>query len=64
MIETLEQPNVYKISTVNDSRFISAKEIAGVLREQELSMCQPDQCGIDYANCGPKTSDTCGIDFI
>ncbi|MFY7999713.1 MAG: hypothetical protein ACOVSW_14030 [Candidatus Kapaibacteriota bacterium] len=64
MVETLKRPNAYKISTVNDGRFVLAKEIAGVLQKQELSMCQPDQCGIDYANCGTKISDTCGIDFV
>lgn len=62
MIETFERVSEYKISTVNDSRFVSAKEIAGVLQKQELSMCQPDACGIDYADCG-KQADLCLIDY-
>jgi hypothetical protein len=63
MVETLERPNAYKISTVNNDRFVSAKEIAGVLQKQELSMCQPDMCRVaDYADCG-TTNDSCGVDY-
>jgi hypothetical protein len=64
MVETLESPSAYTISTVNDDRFVTASEIAGKLREQELSMCAPDTCTlVDYSdNCG-LTADTCGIDY-
>jgi hypothetical protein len=65
MIETLESPSAYKISTVNDNRFVTAAEIAGVLHGQEMTMCsKEDKCGMDYASCDPNAvADTCGIDF-
>jgi hypothetical protein len=62
IIETSIRTSEYAISTVNDSRFVSSKEIIEVLREQELSMCQPDSCTIDYSNCG-LTADSCTIDY-
>jgi hypothetical protein len=63
MVTTLDRATEYKISTVNDSRFVSAQDIASKLREQGLSMCAPDKCTIDYSdNCG-LTADDCTIDY-
>jgi len=64
MIETLESPSAYKISTVNDNRFVTAAEITSKLREQHLNSCTTDGCVIDYAACDPKAiTDICGIDY-
>jgi hypothetical protein len=65
MVETIERPKTYKISTVNDNRFVTSEDIASRLREQSLTMCSfGNDCGIDYAGCDPTAiQDTCGIDY-
>ncbi len=63
MVETLERPSTYTISTVNDNRFVTAEEIASKLREQQLSMCNPDSCVVDYRDSCGQVEDQCLADY-